>query len=270
MNARNGGSLSRPAHDSNVDVSVVMPCLNERNTVGKCVLVAARALVRLGSVPDVVVADNGSCDGSQDIAKASGARVVYVAEKGYGAALRGGISVARGEYVVIGDSDDSYDFEHVGAFISQLQAGDDLVVGNRFRGGIESGAMPWHHRYFGNPVLTGILNLMFQSGIGDAHCGLRAFVKSSYDKMGLTSPGMEFASEMIVKAALLKMRISEVPVVLKKDGRNRPPHLRSFRDGFRHLSLLMRFGRKRILNGICSLISPSMGDAAAGMTPSRQ
>jgi glycosyltransferase involved in cell wall biosynthesis len=207
--------------------------------VGVCVAKARAELERLGVRGEVVVADNGSSDGSQEIAEAHGARVVRVAQRGYGSALQAGIAAARGRFVIMGDADDSYDFGRLEPFIQQLRQGDDLVMGNRFRGGIRPGAMPWLHRYVGNPVLTGILNLFFHSPIGDAHCGLRAFRKEAYDRLDLKTPGMEFASEMVVKACLQKQKISEVPIVLHPDGRDRAPHLRSFRDGWRHLRFLL-------------------------------
>jgi hypothetical protein len=187
------------------------------------------------------VADNGSTDGSQAAALAAGAHVVPVASRGYGAALQGGIAAVRGLYVIMGDADDSYDFSRLKEFLERLRAGDELVIGNRFKGGILKGAMPWHHKYIGNPILTGLLNLFFRAGVGDAHCGLRAFRKYSYDRLGLVTQGMEFASEMVVKASLIGLRVSEVPVVLHPDGRNRRPHLRSFRDGWRHLRFLLLF-----------------------------
>ncbi len=221
------------------EVSVVMPCLNEARTVGRCVSKARACLVRLGVHGEVVVADNGSSDGSQEIARQHGARVVPVARKGYGSALQGGIDAARGKYVIMGDADDSYDFNELEPFIQRLRQGDELVMGNRFKGGIKPGAMPWLHRYVGNPVLSGILNLFFKTPIGDAHCGLRGFRKDSYERLRLTTPGMEFASEMVVKASLLRQKISEVPITLHPDGRDRPPHLRSFRDGWRHLRFLL-------------------------------
>lgn len=224
-----------------VELSVVMPCLNEARTVGPCVRTALEALTGLGVRGEVVVADNGSSDGSADIARAAGARVVLVTARGYGAALQGGIAAARGRYVVIGDADASYDFGRLEGFLSRLRSGDDLVMGNRFAGGIRPGAMPWHHRYLGNPVLTFILNLLYRAGVGDAHCGLRAVRKDAYDRLGLVTPGMEFASEMVVKATLAGLRVGEVPVVLHPDGRDRPPHLRSFRDGWRHLRFLLLF-----------------------------
>jgi glycosyltransferase involved in cell wall biosynthesis len=222
-----------------IEVSVVMPCLNEARTVGQCVAKARAALEQLGVCGEVVVADNGSTDGSQDIARAHGARVVDVDRRGYGSALQGGIAAARGRYIIMGDADDSYDFSNLEPFIRQLCQGDDLVMGNRFRGGIRPGAMPWLHRYVGNPILTGILNLFFQTPIRDAHCGLRAFRRDAYEQLALRTSGMEFASEMVVKARLHEQKISEVPIVLHPDGRDRPPHLRSFRDGWRHLRFLL-------------------------------
>jgi glycosyltransferase involved in cell wall biosynthesis len=229
----------RPPPEPSIEVSVVMPCLNEVRTVGRCVEKARRALDRFADGGEVIVADNGSTDGSQEVARAHGARVVAVTSRGYGNALRGGIAAARGTYVVMGDADDSYDFGNLEPFITRLRAGDELVMGNRFKGGIEPGAMPWLHRYVGNPVLSGLLNLFFRTPIGDAHCGLRAFRKDTYERLGLASTGMEFASEMVVKAALCRARMSEVPIRLYPDGRDRPPHLRSFRDGWRHLRFLL-------------------------------
>jgi hypothetical protein len=216
-----------------------MPCLNEARTVGRCVAKAMTALQTMNVRGEVVVADNGSSDGSQEIARANGARVIPVSRRGYGSALQAGIAAARGRYVIMGDADDSYDFSRLEPFVDRLRQGDDLVMGNRFRGGIRPGAMPWHHKYIGNPVLTGILNLFFRSPIRDAHCGLRGFKKNAYDRLHLYTPGMEFASEMVVKACLNRQKISEVPIVLHPDGRDRPPHLRSFRDGWRHLRFLL-------------------------------
>jgi hypothetical protein len=222
-----------------IEVSVVMPCLNEARTLGRCIDKAKRSLEELEVTGEVIVADNGSHDGSPEIARVHGARVIRVERKGYGSALQAGIAAARGRYVIMGDADDSYDFSQLGPFLDRLREGDDLVMGNRFRGGIRPGAMPWHHRFIGNPILTGILNLFFRSPIGDAHCGLRGFRKDAYERLGLTTTGMEFASEMVVKACLHRQRISEVPTVLHPDGRDRPPHLRSFRDGWRHLRFLL-------------------------------
>jgi glycosyltransferase involved in cell wall biosynthesis len=224
---------------SEIEVSVVMPCLNEARTVGRCVAKAVAALEELGAVSEVIVADNGSTDGSPYLAGAHGAQVVHVRRKGYGSALQAGIAAARGQFIIMGDADDSYDFSDLRPFVDRLRQGDELVMGNRFRGGIRPGAMPWLHRYVGNPILTGILNLFFHTPIRDAHCGLRAFRKDAYERLGLTTTGMEFASEMVVKAALFKQKISEVPIVLYPDGRDRPPHLRSFRDGWRHLRFLL-------------------------------
>ncbi|MCI0640819.1 MAG: glycosyltransferase family 2 protein [Gemmataceae bacterium] len=236
-------TLPEPTSDAapapEYEVSVVMPCLNEAKTVGVCVAKAKACLERLGVAGEVVIADNGSTDGSQAIAQEHGARVVNVERKGYGSALQGGIASARGRFIIMGDADDSYDFTNLGPFVERLRAGDELVMGNRFKGGIKPGAMPWLHRYVGNPILSGILNLFFRTPVKDAHCGLRGFRKDSYEKLRLATPGMEFASEMVVKASLLKQKISEVPTTLSPDGRDRPPHLRSFRDGWRHLRFLL-------------------------------
>jgi glycosyltransferase involved in cell wall biosynthesis len=229
------------ASATSLQVSIVMPCLNEAETLARCIQTAQRALDEGGFTGEVVVADNGSTDGSVAIAKELGARVVNVTRKGYGNALIGGIEAAEGDLVVMGDADDSYDFAAIGPFIERLRAGDDLVVGNRFLGGIEPGAMPWSHRWLGNPVLTRISRIFFHAPVGDIHCGLRAFRKSAFERMQLRAAGMEFASEMVIKASLKGMRISEVPVVLRPDGRSRPPHLRTWRDGWRHLRFMLLF-----------------------------
>jgi hypothetical protein len=223
------------------EVSVVMPCLNEAETLASCIRKAFRSFQSLGIHGEVVVADNGSTDGSQQIATALGARVVHVAEKGYGSALRGGILAARGQYIIMGDSDDSYDFASIRPFVERLRAGDDLVMGNRFRGGIRPGAMPWKHKWIGNPVLSGLGRLFFRCPVGDFHCGLRAFTQEAFRRMDLQTSGMEFASEMVIKSTLLRLRIGEVPTVLHPDGRSRPPHLRSWRDGWRHLRFMLLF-----------------------------
>lgn len=220
-------------------VSVVMPCLNERETLGTCIQKAQRALDQLGVSGEVIVADNGSTDGSVEIAQSLGARVVHESKKGYGNAYRAGIADAKGKYVIIGDSDDSYDFSEIGRFLEKLQEDYDVVMGTRFGGKIETGAMPWLHRYIGNPVLTGILNTFFHSGISDAHCGMRAFTKQAYEKLNLQTTGMEFASEMVIKAALLNLKMTEIPITLHPDGRSGAPHLRSFRDGWRHLRFML-------------------------------
>lgn len=224
-----------------IEVSVVMPCLNEAETLAVCIEKALGFFARSGIAGEVVIADNGSTDGSQQIAITSGARVVNVPDRGYGSALQGGIAAARGRFVIMGDADDSYDFSSLGAFIEKLREGHDLVMGNRFRGGIAPGAMPPLHKYLGNPVLSGIGRLFFRSPIGDFHCGLRGFTKEAYERMGVRTTGMEFASELVVKATLLRMRIAEVPTTLQPDGRSRPPHLRSWRDGWRHLRFLLLY-----------------------------
>jgi glycosyltransferase involved in cell wall biosynthesis len=223
------------------DVSVVMPCLNEAETVGLCISKAVKCLTHLGVAFEVIVADNGSTDGSQDIAKDLGAVVVNVPEKGYGAALMGGIQAARGRWILMGDADDSYDFSGLEGFVRALQDGADLVMGNRFKGGIAPGAMPFLNRYLGNPVLSGIGRLFFGSSVGDFHCGLRGFSRDAFDRMELRTTGMEFASEMVVKATLLGLNIVEVPTTLSPAGRSRPPHLRPWRDGWRHLRFLLLY-----------------------------
>ena len=218
-----------------------MPCLNEAETLATCIQKAQHAIEKDGLSAEVIVADNGSTDGSQAIANELGARLVTVARKGYGSALIGGIEAARGQLVIMGDADDSYDFTDIAPLIAKLREGCDLVVGNRFLGGIEPRAMPWLHRWIGNPVLTLISRVFFHTPIGDAHCGLRGFRKDSYERMKLRATGMEFASEMVIKASLKGMRIAEVPVALRPDGRSRPPHLRTWRDGWRHLRFMLLF-----------------------------
>jgi glycosyltransferase involved in cell wall biosynthesis len=226
---------------NDIEVSIVMPCLNEEESIRQCIAMAQEGLERAGAVGEIVIADNGSTDGSQEIARGLGARVVDVPAKGYGAALMGGFEAAHGRYVIMGDADGSYDFGHIEAFLERLRAGDDLVMGNRFRGGIEDGAMPFLHRYLGNPVLSFVGRLLFPSAIGDFHCGLRGFRREILPALDLQSPGMEFASEMVVKATLGKLRISEVPTTLSPDLRSRPPHLRTWSDGWRHLRFLLLF-----------------------------
>jgi len=220
-------------------VSVVLPCLNEAETLERCVRRALEAMAEAGLPGEVIVADNGSTDGSREIAARAGARVVEVPERGYGAALLGGIAAARGRHVVMGDADDSYDFGEVPAFVAKLEEGHDLVMGSRFRGRIEPGAMPPLHRWLGNPVLSFLGRLFFRVPTSDFHCGIRAFRREAVDRLGLKTTGMEFASEMVVKAALFGLRIAEIPVTLRKDGRSRPPHLRTWRDGWRHLRFLL-------------------------------
>ncbi len=231
--------MSTPSED--IEVSIVMPCLNEEESLAECIRMAQAGLEGAGAEGEIVIADNGSTDGSQEIARGLGARVVDVPAKGYGAALMGGIEAARGRYVIMGDADGSYDFAHIEAFLERLRAGDELVMGNRFRGGIKEGAMPFLHRYLGNPVLSFLGRLLFPSAIGDFHCGLRGFRREIVPSLDLQSPGMEFASEMVVKATLNDLRISEVPTTLSPDLRSRPPHLRTWRDGWRHLRFLFLF-----------------------------
>jgi glycosyltransferase involved in cell wall biosynthesis len=223
------------------ELTILMPCLNEAATVGVCVAKARSFLQRAGIAGEVLVADNGSEDGSPALAEAGGARVVAVSERGYGSALRAGIGAAHGRYVIMGDADDSYDFSRLDAFVEKLRAGYPLVMGNRFKGGIRPGAMPALHRYLGNPVLSFIGRLFFRTQVGDFHCGLRGFSRGAVTSLDLRTPGMEFASELVVKAALAGWRIAEVPTTLDPDRRGRPSHLRSWRDGWRHLRFLLLF-----------------------------
>ena len=225
------------------DVSIVLPCLNERQALGHCVGVARQALAvlkaRHGLTGEIVVADNGSCDGSQDLALSLGARLVTVPAPGYGAALRGGFAAARGRFLVMGDADGSYDFLEAVPMVEALLGGADICMGSRFKGAILPGAMPWKNCYLGNPVLTGLLNLLFRCNVDDAHCGLRALTKPCFESLRLDGSGMEFASEMLIKAVLLEQQIAEVAVTLRPDLRGRPPHLRPWRDGWRHLRYLL-------------------------------
>ncbi|MBW3592704.1 MAG: glycosyltransferase family 2 protein [Actinobacteria bacterium] len=223
-----------------LELTVVLPCLNEADTLATCVQKARRSLEELGVVGEVLVADTGSTDGSQEIAVASGARVVPVPIRGYGAALLAGIQSAKGRYVIMADADDSYDLSDLGPFLEALRAGHDLVMGNRFRGGIAPGAMPWLHRYLGNPVLSWLGRRLFGlEQVGDFHCGIRGFDRRRILALDLCMPGMEFASELVVRAALAGYDITEVPTTLRPDGRSRPPHLRTWRDGWRHLRFLL-------------------------------
>jgi len=228
----------------NPELSVVMPCLNEAETIAVCIKKAQGFFEREGIQGEVVIGDNGSTDGSQKIAEDLGARVIPVPEKGYGNALFGGISAAKGTYVMIGDADDSYDFSNMMPYMEKLREGYDLVMGNRFKGGIKKGAMPFLHRYLGNPVLSFIGRLFFNANIGDFHCGLRGFSKEAFYKMDLKTSGMEFASEMIVKSSLQNLKIAEVPTILSPDGRTRPPHLNTWSDGWRHLRFLLLYSPK--------------------------
>jgi glycosyltransferase involved in cell wall biosynthesis len=225
--------------ENNIELSVVMPCLNEAETIEICIKKAFSWMEKTGVKGEVVIGDNGSTDGSQKMAENLGARVIAVPRKGYGSALMGAIEAANGKYVIMGDSDDSYDFSELGLFIAELRSGKDLVMGNRFLGGIGEGAMPFLHRYLGNPVLSFIGRLFFKCPVGDFHCGLRGFRQDIVALLDLKTTGMEFASEMVVKATIFKLNISEVPTTLQKDGRTRPPHLRTWRDGWRHLRFLL-------------------------------
>jgi glycosyltransferase involved in cell wall biosynthesis len=224
-----------------MELTVVLPCLNEAETLAVCIRKARASIAGLGIDGEVVIADNGSTDGSQDIARAEGARVVDVPIRGYGAALTAGIADAKGEFVIMGDADDSYDLSNLGPFVEALRGGADLVMGNRFAGGIEPGAMPALHRYLGNPVLTAIGRILFRSPVKDFHCGLRGFRREVILELDLRTTGMEFASEMVVKATLNKLNIVEVPTTLSPDGRSRAPHLRTWRDGWRHLRFLLLY-----------------------------
>jgi glycosyltransferase involved in cell wall biosynthesis len=226
---------------SALDVSVVMPCLNEVETIETCIIKAQKALTACNVTFEVLIADNGSTDGSQLVAESCGARVVPVRRKGYGAALQGGIEAAAGRYIVMADADDSYDFADIPGFLAQLQNGAELVMGNRFMGGIKPGAMPFLHRYLGNPVLSFVGRLFFGSPCSDFHCGMRAFSKEAIKKLELRTLGMEFASEMVVKASLMSLEIAEVPTTLSPDGRTRAPHLRTWHDGWRHLRFLLLY-----------------------------
>jgi hypothetical protein len=241
-----------------------MPCLNEARTVGRCVIVAGEFLRAHGIDGEVLVADNGSDDGSVALAQAAGARVVHVPQRGYGAALMAGIEAARGRFVIMGDADESYDFSALKPFLEQLRAGARLVMGNRFRGGIEPGAMPTLHKYLGNPVLSFLGRLFFRTRIGDFHCGLRGFDRDAVRQLRLVSPGMEFASEMIAKAAIGRLRIEEVPTPLRPDGRGRPSHLRTWRDGWRHLRFLLLFCPRWLFlyPGLILLVGGVLGFAA--------
>ncbi|WP_233199347.1 glycosyltransferase family 2 protein [Cryobacterium sp. M23] len=252
-----------------IELSILMPCLNEAETLAICIDKAQGYLRRSGITGEVLIADNGSTDGSQQIAEAHGARVVNVTEKGYGSALIVGMEAAHGTYVIMGDADDSYDFSELDGFVERLRASDELVMGNRFRGGIEPGAMPPLHRYLGNPVLSWIGRSLFRSPIKDFHCGLRGFNRQSMLALHLQTSGMEFASEMVVKSTLGGSRVSEVPTTLKKDGRSRPPHLRSWRDGWRHLRFLLIFSPRWLflIPGISAFLIGLVGTVLLGFGP---
>jgi hypothetical protein len=242
-----------------VEISIVMPCLNEAETLASCIRKAQSYLRRTGISGEIVVGDNGSTDGSQEIAASLGARVIHIPIRGYGAALYGAITAAQGRSCIMGDADDSYDFEDLDTFVEKLREGYDVVMGNRFQGGIRPGAMPWKNRYIGNPILSTIGKILFRAGVGDFHCGLRGFTKSAFQQMDLRTTGMEFASEMVIKARLMGLKITEVPTVLSPDGRSRPPHLLPYRDGWRHLRFMLLFSPNWLL------LYPGMGMVLLGL-----
>jgi glycosyltransferase involved in cell wall biosynthesis len=229
------------ANNGDLEVSVVIPCLNEAQSIGACIDKALAAFRGAGIVGEVVVADNGSSDGSREIAERHCARVVQAAERGYSNALRKGIEAARGRFIIMGDADDSYEFAEAPRFVAKWREGFELVMGNRLRGQIQDGAMPWHHRYLGTPVMSAITNLFFGVGIGDVNCGLRGFTKDLYGRLDLRTTGMEFASELVIKAAKIHANLAEIPITYWPDKRGRPPHLRSFRDGWRHLRFMLLY-----------------------------
>lgn len=224
-----------------LELSIVIPCLNEVKTLGICVEKAQRFMAENNVVGEIILGDNGSTDGSQELARKLGARVIDIEDRGYGYALQGGIEAARGTYVIMGDADDSYDFYHLKGFVEKLREGYDLVMGNRFKGGIARGAMPFMHRYLGNPTISLIGRTFFRSRIGDFYCGLRGFRRDAYDRLNLKSGGMEFAIEMVVKSRLLNMKTVEIPTTLSQDGRDRRPYLRTWQDGWRTLKFLLMY-----------------------------
>lgn len=244
---------------SEIELTILMPCLNEAETLATCIRKARSFLERTGIAGEILIADNGSTDGSREIAIAEGARVAPIPIRGYGAALAGGIDAAEGRYIIMGDADDSYDFANLDAYVAKLRDGYQLVMGDRFAGGIAPGAMPPLHKYLGNPVLSFLGRLFFRTPIRDFHCGLRGFHRKAIQNLNLRTTGMEFASEMVVKASFADLRIAEVPTTLKKDGRSRPPHLRSWRDGWRHLRFLLIFSPRWLF------LYPGLALLAAGL-----
>ena len=261
--------------EPDLELTILMPCLNEAETLAACVRQARQFLADNHVDGEVLIADNGSTDGSRDIAVAEGARMVPVPQRGYGAALLGGIEAARGRYVIMGDADQSYDFSSLMPFVEKLREGYDVVMGNRFKGGIAPGAMPNSHKYLGNPVLSGLGRLFFSIPIGDFHCGLRGFNRDRIRELGLSTTGMEFASEMVVRSALADYRMTEVPTTLSKDGRSRPPHLNTWRDGWRHLRFLLIYsprwlflypGLVLLVLGLASVLVLFPGDVKLGVS----
>jgi glycosyltransferase involved in cell wall biosynthesis len=249
-----------------------MPCLNEFKTLPACIKKAQEAIKNLGLPGEIIIADNGSTDGSQELAESLGARVVDVPVRGYGAALIWGIRAAKGQYIVMGDSDDSYDFREAQTMIEKLELGYDLCMGTRLKGRIMPGAMPWKHRYLGTPVLTFIVNWLFRAGFSDVNCGMRAFTKSAFLQMEMESTGMEFASEMLVKSSILRLKTTEIPITLYKDGRDRRPHLKTWSDGWRHLKYIVLFAPKFIywIPGIICFLVGGILAIALNLTPERQ
>ncbi len=256
-----------------IELTILMPCLNEEETIAICIRKARSFLLRCHIDGEILISDNGSTDNSKEIAESLGARVVHAEQKGYGSALRTGCEAALGKYVIMGDADDSYDFENLMPFVEKLRDGFELVMGNRFKGGIEKGAMPWSHRYIGNPVLSFIGRLFFKREVRDFHCGLRGYDCEKIKRLGLVTTGMEYASEMVVMAGLAGLKICEVPTILQKDGRSRAPHLRSFRDGWRHLKFLFMYSPKwlflypgmiLLIIGILGGITLSIGQLSVG------
>lgn len=252
-----------------MQLTILMPCLNEAETLAICISKANSWIEKSNIEAEIVIADNGSTDGSQAIAESLGARVVAVPQRGYGSALFHGSLAAKGQWIIMGDSDDSYDFSRLDFFVEKLREGYDLVMGNRFLGGVADGAMPWKNRYIGNPVLTWIGRLLFRCPAKDFHCGLRGYTKDAFLKMDLRTTGMEFASEMVIKANLMNMKIAEVPTTLSPDGRSRPPHLRPFRDGWRHLRFMFLFSPRWlfVVPGTLLFVLSALAYAALLMGP---
>ena len=261
--------MAEMAPRDTMELTILMPCLNEAETLATCIRKAQRFLAENSVSGEVLIADNGSTDGSQEIARSEGARVVDIPVKGYGAALIGGINSALGRFIIMGDADDSYDFSALQRYVERLRVGADLVMGNRFKGGIGEGAMPFLHRYLGNPVLSWLGRLFYRIPIGDFHCGLRGFNRDSIRRLNLSTPGMEFASEMVVKSSIAGLRIEEVPTTLVKDGRSRPPHLRTWRDGWRHLRFLLIFSPRFLymIPGLCLVAGGLVGMAVTYSGP---